>query len=293
MNPKFSLIIPTLGDRVSLERLLGSLESVEGILDSEILLVQNPPSRRLESLPSQFPKLKIQILFSEKGVNRARNMGIRKAQGDYLVFLDDDCAIRDPLFLQKHLDAHLQNPWAFAVGGFYQNPDPSKIAQAYDQIQRDWLLKNRLNNSGECQMLLGGNFSLKRSGDTPLFDESITYGGAETEYFFRLKKNGHRFLLIPAEAEHSPHLSPGILARKATLQGQTHSRLVREGLFIEGPWISSADFHRNKYQDFYMRFFNRQFVDQNRATSKWSRIRRGLIGYHQKICFYLENRELF
>jgi glycosyltransferase involved in cell wall biosynthesis len=293
MNPKFSIVIPTTGARSHLEGLLQSLSNLKEIENSEVLLVFNPADRVLSTISQRFEKLKVRIMTSQSGVNFARNVGIQNATGNILLFLDDDCRVHNPELLVQHAFFHQKCPWAFAVGGWYYNPNPSPLSQAYDEIQKDWLLRNRLSSDGECQMLLGGHFSVRNSGNIPLFDESIVYGGAETEYFFRLKALGYRFLLTNLQVEHSPQLTPSILAKKATLQGKTHHRLLSEGRFIEAPWVSSTSANENKYKDLYLRFFKNQFIRIENRTSKWAGVRKKLSLYHQKICFYLENRELF
>jgi glycosyltransferase involved in cell wall biosynthesis len=289
---EYSIVIPTLGEIANLKQLLQSLVSLPDINRAEILIVLNPPSDKLQKLLDQFSTLNIKLHTSPLGVNQARNVGTKEASGKYIIFLDDDCAIRDPLFLSHHRMAHENNPWAFAVGGFYKNLDRSPIAQAYDEIQREWLLKNQFRPNGECQMLLGGHFSIKWSPNIPLFDSQIIYGGTETEYFFRLAKMGYRFKLIDLEVEHSPHLTRSILAKKAILQARTHLRLVREGLFISSHWFKCEGPSRNKYKEFYFRLFRLHSLKATNRTPQVGKIKRILSDYHQKICFYLENRNL-
>ncbi len=294
MSPNFSIVIPTLGNIPELRRLLSSLTKLREIDKAEILLVQNPPpADLLVPFQHEFSDLHLRLLSCAAGVNRARNLGLQEAKGNFILFLDDDCIVTDPNLLRTHQKAHHQNPWAFAVGGFYQNPDSSEIAKAYDDIQKEWLLRNRLYANGECQMLLGGHFSIRKQDQLPLFDEQIVYGGAETEYFFRLKRQGYRFLLISAFVEHSPRLTPALLAKKAVRQGQTHARLTDAGLFLDAPWVLAANRKTSRYKDLYLRFFHRQFLKKNTGSSGLARFRNRLISYHQKVCFYLENRELF
>lgn len=60
----------------------------------EVIVVQNGPYENkdiLDQLLHQFPTLNIKILrTAERGVSNARNMGIEKAVGRYICFIDDD-----------------------------------------------------------------------------------------------------------------------------------------------------------------------------------------------------------
>jgi glycosyltransferase involved in cell wall biosynthesis len=287
------VIIPTQGHLKKLQRLLKSLETVHGLEDSEILLVLNPASSILDSLPQEFPNLPLRVLTSSTGVNHARNAGLEKAQGDLVFFLDDDCWILSKDFFNEHTRAHTQNPWVLAVGGFYQNENPSELCQAYADIQKEWLESNLLHASGECTTLLGGHFSLKRSLlKEARFDASIIYGGAETEFFFRLRQQGHRYLLIPLAVGHDPHLHIFSFLRKAYLQGRTHRRLVTNRMLSRGPWIHQLSRKPTIYRKLYRRFFHSDFsvsFFSNCRASFMSSLKR----LHQDICFYLSNKNRF
>jgi GT2 family glycosyltransferase len=290
-TPDISIVIPTVKNAPGLLRLLSSLSLLKGIETCEVLVVQNPPETRP---PLKFSSscFNVRFLNSDRGANLARNCGIKQASGKYIFFFDDDCCIEDPDLLDRHLSAHKENPWAFAVGGFYKNLNPSPVAKAYEKIQNNWLKKNRLDTQGECSTLLGGHMSLKRIENMPLFDESIIYGGTETEFFFRLRHRGFRFLLINSFVGHDPKISMSSLKRKARAQGATHARLQNEGLFIEAPWTLKP-YRKSKYE----LVFEKNFAIRSRSPSSFKNFqayfKSKLIAFHQNLYFYLENKERF
>lgn len=289
MKPKYSIIIPTTGCLKTLRRLLDSLTYLDGIRESEILIVLNPASDALDHLKDLYPHLNLQVLTSEPGVNRARNQGQSKATGELILFLDDDCWISNRRLLLEHESLHQKNPWAFAVGGFYQTTSSSLLSNEYDKIQKQWLLSNRLSGNGECLTLLGGHFSIRNQENLPLFDESIAYGGAETEYFFRLKKENYRFLLTDLFVNHEPNLTLFLFLKKAYLQGRTHRRLVNAGLFQTSPWQNANQ--RSPIQKLYERVFH-----QNWLSLSWKPLldlHRKLKSLHHDFWFYLSNRNGF
>jgi glycosyltransferase involved in cell wall biosynthesis len=289
MSYEFSVIIPTVHNLNGLRKLLDSLGKLEEIQKAEILIVENPPTGVASCLSVEFPLLNLRVLQSQAGVNRARNEGLHQSRGKLIFFLDDDCWVSNTEFFKIHKLAHQSYPEMFAIGGFYKNVNfESPLAKAYGNIQRNWLLSNRLDLTGECSALLGGHFSIKKSSKLPAFDENIKYGGAETEFFFRLKMNGYRFLLIDLSIEHEPKLTLFSLLRKARLQGKTHRRLVQDYHYRQ-EWLINAptDIYENLYSFFFNPYDYKKFlVPLYRLKSQVKKI-------HHDVSFYLRNRDSF
>jgi glycosyltransferase involved in cell wall biosynthesis len=86
MNPKVSLIIPTLG-RETLYPLIDNLLKQETTISFEIILV---PQVKLKEELLQDDKIKYFYEPLGKGFAYYRNMGINESKGDVLVFIDDD-----------------------------------------------------------------------------------------------------------------------------------------------------------------------------------------------------------
>jgi glycosyltransferase involved in cell wall biosynthesis len=85
-----SLIVATLGRVTELDRLLVSLEE-QSYRDFETLVVDQNPDDRLVPLLASHSRLQIRHLRSERGLSRARNVGLRVARGDIVAIPDDDC----------------------------------------------------------------------------------------------------------------------------------------------------------------------------------------------------------
>jgi glycosyltransferase involved in cell wall biosynthesis len=89
--PRFSLIVATVGRTVELERLLVSLEH-QSYRNFELLLIdQNIDYRIPHLLKERKPSFPCFWLRSDKGLSRARNLGLLHARGEILAFPDDDC----------------------------------------------------------------------------------------------------------------------------------------------------------------------------------------------------------
>ena len=97
MNNLISAIIPVHNNEKTLEKCVNSV--LTGTYQNfEILLIENGSddnSRALSESLSQRDS-RISVFESEKGVSRARNVGIEKAYGDFITFLDaDDTLTKD------------------------------------------------------------------------------------------------------------------------------------------------------------------------------------------------------
>lgn len=91
-TPFFSFIIPTLNEEKFLPRLLTSL-SVQTDKELEVLVVDGASKdatiRAARAFRKKLPRLTI-IQSNKRGQSLQRNLGARRARGDYLVFVDAD-----------------------------------------------------------------------------------------------------------------------------------------------------------------------------------------------------------
>lgn len=100
MATKISVIIPTYAPKDYLWECLGSLENQTLSKDEfEVILVLNGEREPYESLiRKKLPEYSFTctLLYSTpNGVSRARNLGMDKAQGCYICFIDDDDWVSD------------------------------------------------------------------------------------------------------------------------------------------------------------------------------------------------------
>ena len=100
---KVSVLIPTIRRYPYLRTLLGQLRN-QTVPPYEIIVVdQTPQSERDAELPKDFSDLPVRWHYLDKaGQCSSRNMGLRYAQGDYVLFVDDDDEVSSDL-IEKHL----------------------------------------------------------------------------------------------------------------------------------------------------------------------------------------------
>jgi len=92
MQPKVSVIIPIYNVEVYLEECLKSVTE-QTFKDIEIILVNDGSTDRSTEIIQSFVQKDERIVLcsqKNKGVSAARNTGIRKAKGEYIIFVDSD-----------------------------------------------------------------------------------------------------------------------------------------------------------------------------------------------------------
>jgi glycosyltransferase involved in cell wall biosynthesis len=118
---KFSLVMATLGRSVEIERLFNSLAN-QTYKNFELIVIDQNEDDRVMKLVDQFrDRLEFVYLRSEKGLSRARNVGLKHVHGDLVAFPDDDCWYKPDVleFVAKQFqaDSRLQGLTGCSVDG--------------------------------------------------------------------------------------------------------------------------------------------------------------------------------
>jgi glycosyltransferase involved in cell wall biosynthesis len=92
--PRFSLVLATVERTTEVDQFLASLEA-QAIADVELIVVdQNDDDRLVPILARWSARLndtKVLHVRSDRGLSRARNVGLRHCSGEIVAFPDDDC----------------------------------------------------------------------------------------------------------------------------------------------------------------------------------------------------------
>ena len=93
--PKVSIIIPFNNGKQYLDQCLKKLSKIE-YDDFEIILIDDFSNDKSEKIAKRYTELNLKYYYTTEktiGVGNARNLGIEKATGDYIMFLDVDDTI--------------------------------------------------------------------------------------------------------------------------------------------------------------------------------------------------------
>ncbi len=109
MRPKVSIIIPTYNRSELLKRAIVSVLN-QTFDDFEILIIDGAKSEATKELVESFGDGRIRYIPQKgKGIANARNLGVLKARGKFIAFLDDDDRWRDDK-LERQLEFFKELP---------------------------------------------------------------------------------------------------------------------------------------------------------------------------------------
>ncbi|GAB4009685.1 MAG: hypothetical protein Fur0010_00850 [Bdellovibrio sp.] len=127
---EISVIIPYYQDLTSIKKCIKSLsEQTLSENNFEVIIVSNEPTLQAFDFLNDY-KLKISLLHEPNGGSyAARNLGIKKAKGKHIAFLDSDCLPKED-FLDKGLKLIREHP---VVAGKIELSPINNIWSKYDK----------------------------------------------------------------------------------------------------------------------------------------------------------------
>ena len=253
MSPYLSIIVPTHDRPELLLDLLNSIrDSQLRDIEHEVLVVSNLDDSATRALVGRF-SYAVYACANSVGVNSARNEGLKRARGDIVFFMDDDCAVGDHLIFHKHLEHHNRWPHHAGVGGVYCPSGKSTLfGIAHWLSMTHWLMN--VSDLTSTFRLIGGHASYKRRLiGSASFDPGIVYGSAEVSFNHNLYFEGHPHLLNPElQLLHEFDLSYEDMKNKCQKQAHHYREFFRgphrefyleaqktERPYIEHPFIAT------------------------------------------------------
>ena len=219
-----SIIIPTHKRPLQVQQLLNSIaEQNFPRRDLQVLLVSNLKDKILRKIIPHWEKVFFDFKYMEtgmKGVNKARNMGIRFARGDILYFLDDDCLLDNKDQLSNLMLEHKKE--SIGIGGGYKTLEGSEGLEKFYQDNTDQWIKHSAFSKNQSEQLVGGNSSYKREVFDRgfYFDSSIVFGGSEEGFNRSLRAQGWNLLFVDKlSVLHKVKLNWFSFVRKSFKQG--------------------------------------------------------------------------
>ncbi len=102
--PFFSVVIPVYNDWKPLEQCLESLDRQENAPEFEVIIVDDGSAEKApESIPKSAHGYALTVIEqAHAGIPAARNLGIRKATGAVLLFVDADCKLQTGCLAALH-----------------------------------------------------------------------------------------------------------------------------------------------------------------------------------------------
>jgi GT2 family glycosyltransferase len=218
MSARFSVIIATKGRPEPLRRTLESLREADPGPD-EVIVVDGDEHASARVLANEV-ELPLRYVHVEPGLTRQRNLGLEQAQGDVVVFLDDDVSVSPDLFAR--LEQAYGDPGVVGATGWVDEPRSERRGGPASGLRRVVLPGSRRrpgtftrfgypryvvasDPGGDVEFMPGCFMSARRSEAQEVrFDEGLgAYGLAEDEDFsYRLSRRGRIRYLPDAVVVH-------------------------------------------------------------------------------------------
>jgi GT2 family glycosyltransferase len=206
-----SVVVPTFRRPAVLQRTLAALLAVEeGSGPFEVIVVDDGSGDETPRVVEAMADTRLRLFTQpNRGVAAARNLGVRHAAGDLIVFIDDDIVV-PPSFLLAHLETHRRFPGALINGRWDFAPELHEALQstAFGRFRlevEDWVKEGigmRALGEGflEPEAVTACNLSLSRAAFDRVggFSEDFPFAGAEDQEFsVRAGRAGLRFVYNP------------------------------------------------------------------------------------------------
>ncbi len=226
--PFFSIIIPTYNRASKLANTLELLKA-QTFLDFEVLIVEdgyNNSSFYAGILRNN--KLTYEFLQNKKNVSAKRNIGASKAQGKYLIFLDDDDSVTKSWLSDFAERLTKENAdVAFCAVELLSTNEKSKIIfpEIAYQDERGW------------GIFLAGAFVIKKEIFNSIngYDEMLRYG-ENTELGIRLKlKINSKVFINNINLTYNPSATGGSKNIQNTFIANNHILAKHKDWFLESP----------------------------------------------------------
>ena len=263
---RLSIVVPTHRRPFQAQELLKSIAEQDFPKeDLQVLLVSNLKDKKLRKSAVYWEKIFFDFKYLEtglKGVNKARNLGVRFARGDIIYFLDDDCLLQNKGHFKLLVAEHEKS--AIGIGGGYKPLENSHGMEKFYQDNTDQWIKSSSVLKDQSAQLVGGNASYKREVFDKgfYFDSSIVFGGSEESFNRSLRAQGWTLLFVDKlSVLHKVRLSWPAFIKKSFKQGmgsaKSHTR--EEGYSLKDKWAFTHSENLSSYSLLYSVFFKLGF----------------------------------
>jgi len=192
---KFSFVIPVFNRPTEIHELLQSL-FLQTNKDFEVIIVEDGSEITSADVVGEYQK-KIPVKYFEKeneGPGPARNFGVRKAKGEFVVFFDSDCIL--PPNYTKAVKGEIQaSDIDFFGGPDRAHPDFTVIQKAINYAMTSFLTTGGIRGAKKrLDKFLPRSFNMgiKRSIFTQVKGFSTLRFGEDLDLSMRLLRKGFR-----------------------------------------------------------------------------------------------------
>lgn len=204
----FSVVIPTCNEGDLLHMTVDSVLGNTSYPNLEVVVVDDGSTdgscdRYLDGAPGKPDNVRV-VRTEGVGIPKARNLGERHAEGEFVVFLDAHCRVSAG-WLDELAYALSKRRVAIAGPTFtrLEEPDPKGCGMTWlnHKLEKTWFSPERGRRAYEVPITPGGCQAFRRSMFQTLggFDEGFTkFGFQDVEICLRAWLLGYRVMVTPA-----------------------------------------------------------------------------------------------
>jgi cellulose synthase/poly-beta-1,6-N-acetylglucosamine synthase-like glycosyltransferase len=200
-SPSVTVVVPVRNGEQTIQQLLESLQKLDYDRNKvEVIVVDGNSTDKTREIVKKYPVNL--VVEKKKGLNLARNIGIKCSNGEIIAFTDADCIV-PPNWITKIVE-NFKDPKVSCVGGSAKALENDFISQYADNsivrlmpffTKREELEKVKpfFRHPAGCNMA----FRRKVAEEVGYFDENIQYGFDEVEFADRICRAGYKMVLDP------------------------------------------------------------------------------------------------
>ena len=215
---KLSIVIVSYNVRTFVAQCLDSVQKASEGMEVEVFVVDNASADDTVShIGRHYPWVKLIANEDNLGFSRANNIAIRQAQGEYILLLNPDTIVAEPMLGEciSFMDAHAL---AGGLGVRMHNADGSLAPESRRAIPSPWVSCLKMlgftkryymshlswDEPGRIEVVSGAFLMLRKKAldQVGLLDEDFFMYGEDIDLSYRLLKGGWENWYHPSDIVH-------------------------------------------------------------------------------------------
>jgi glycosyltransferase involved in cell wall biosynthesis len=190
-----SVIVPCYNSKDTIQRCLRSLGAQRTSVPHELIVVDSSDDGTTELIAGEFSEVVLVRLDRRTSCGAARNIGVRRARGRLVLFVDADCIV--PADWIERMVLAYRDLEADALCGAFVNGTPWSVTGTTGFFLEFFRFLGPRGPNRMVTHLLGGNSIFRRS---LLLGESFPDGNAGDDFnlSWRLSRSGARLFFTPS-----------------------------------------------------------------------------------------------
>lgn len=210
-DPSLSIIIPVKNSAQTVRDLLDSLMRLDYDEEKlEIIVVDGNSRDRTREIVSEYPV--IMVNEDGRGLNAARNTGVKWASGQILAYTDGDCVV--PQDWAQSIAKNFRDPNVSFVGGIVRGYDQegflsSYMDETFFHAKPTFRWRSEETDLSLLNFPAGCNMAFRRTSLAKInfFDERIDHGFDDLDPVEKLGSRGFKIVLDPEVSVFHHHRS--------------------------------------------------------------------------------------